>query len=810
MYRNYLLVALRQLRKQKMYTAIKIGGFALSIAACILITLYILDELSVDKNVPRQERIFRIVNRWTGADKETYVSDPAPLGPTLMSDYPQVQEAGRIMANPLFTGAGANQIRKAGQDQNTYEEGFAFADQSLLDVLGVHMIYGTPGHALDKPNTMVLTRRMSEKYFPHQNPVGQVFYLNNDKTKPYTVGGVIPDFASRSSLPYDFFLTMKGVELWPDEQTNWSANNYEDYVLLKPGVDVHAFEKELTASEVTRHIIPTMKSFGTKDADERTKHFSYYLQPVRDVYLKSYDIGDGLTHGDIRLVWMFGGIACFILLIACINFINLATAKSANRAKEVGLRKVVGSYKGGLIRQFLTESMVYSVLSFMVALVLATALLPFFNQLTNKSLSIPWGMPWFVPILLASIFVVGIVAGLYPAFYLSAFKPAKVLKGEVARGSRNARLRSVLVVFQFTTSIILIIGTFFIYRQMQYILHAKLGFDKDQVLAIQGTNTITDIQAFKNDLLKLPQSQSVSISDYLPVRMNGTKTNGNSFYIYSKRTETTPIFGQFWIVDYDYITTMGMHLREGRDFSRAMASDTAAVVINRTMVNKLGLGKHPVGTVITNYGTPFLVIGVIDDFTPYFKYDNPPVCLSLGISPSIVSIKLKSADAGRIIPEVTAVWKRYVPNQALRYTFMDEGFRHMYADVQRTGAILTYFTILAIIVACLGLFALSSFLAEQRTKEIGIRKVLGASVSQLLVLMSRDFVVLIVISVLIATPIAWWAVHAWLQDFKSKTDVNIWIFLGVGVVALVIALLTTAYQSIRAALDNPIKSLKSE
>ena len=812
MFRNYLLVALRQLRKQKMYTAIKIGGFALSIAACILITLYIRDELSYDRSVPRADRVFRIVNHFRVGAYGRYTSMPAPLGPTLQSDYPQVERSGRLMPNSLFYGAGSNQIRKAGQAQNTYEEGFTYADQGLLDVLGVHMIYGTPGHALDEPNTLVMTLRMAEKYFPHQNPVGQVFYLNNDKTKPFKVGGVIPDFASTSSIQYDWYISLKGVEFWPGEQTYWGANNYVTYVLLKPGTDLKTFDARLTASEVQRHILPAMKSYGEKDAEHELEGFTLDLQPIRDVYLRSEGISDELPfHGDIRFVWMFGGIACFILIIACINFINLATAKSANRAKEVGLRKVIGSQKGSLIRQFLAESMIYSFLSFVLGVLLAWALLPFFNQLTGKVLPMPWGEWAFVPLLAGAVLLVGFVSGIYPAYYLSAFKPARVLKGEVARGSRNATLRSVLVVFQFTTSIILIIGTFVIYRQMQYILHKKVGFDKDQVLVVQGTNTITDIQSFKNDLQRLPEVKSVSVSDYLPVDVPGAKTNGNSFYVYSKRTEAAPIFGQFWIVDYDYLSTMGMTLLEGRNFSRAMASDTGAVVINQAMVSKLGLGRHPLGSVITNYQTPLRVIGVVKDFNfRDFKQDVDPLCLFLGISPSLVSIKIQSAQVGDLVPQISAIWKRYVPNQALRYTFLDEGFRHMYAGVQRDGTILTCFTILAIIIACLGLFALSSFMAEQRTKEIGIRKVLGASVGQLLVLMSKNFVVLIVISVLIASPIAWWAMHAWLQDFKYRQDIDAWIFIVVGFTAIAIALVTTGYQSIRAALENPIKSLKSE
>jgi putative ABC transport system permease protein len=394
---------------------------------------------------------------------------------------------------------------------------------------------------------------------------------------------------------------------------------------------------------------------------------------------------------------------------------------------------------------------------------------------------------------------------------MSAFKPAKVLKGQVAQGSRNASLRSVLVVFQFTTSIILIIGTVVIFRQMQFILHKKVGFNKDQVMMIQGTNTLSDIQAFKNDLQLIPQVQSVSISDYLPVMIPDAKYNGNSFYVYSKRKETPPIFGQFWIVDQDYVPTMGMTLLEGRNFSKAMASDTGAAIINEAMVKKLGLGPHPVGAVITNFGAPLTVIGVVQDFNYWsFRDEIRPLCLFLGISPSVVSIRVKSAQMGDLVPRVTAVWKKYLPNQSLRYSFMDESFRHMYADVDRAGTILTCFTVLAIIIACLGLFALSSFMAEQRTKEVGIRKVLGASMGNLVFLLSRDFVRLIVISVLIASPVAWWAMHAWLQDFTYRQEITWWIFIVVAGVALAIALLTTGFQSMRTALNNPVKSLKSE
>lgn len=813
MLRSYLTMALRQLKRQKMYAAIKVGGFALSIAACIMIALFIRDELSFDHHYGHADRAFRIVDEENDpVDGGRFTAFQAPMAQAVLEDFPEVEKAGRLMPGTLFYGAGSNQIRRADQQKNTYEQGFSYADQDLLDILGIPLIYGKAGHALDRPNTIVLTKRKADKYFPGQDPVGKIFYLNNDIKTPYTVGGVIPDFGSRSSLQYDFLLSLKDHELWKGEQTYWGANNYETYLLLRPGANAASLQKRITDLEIKKHVVPAMKAYGVKDAEEKAKLQAVALQPVSDIYLRSTDIRDELpSHGDIRLVWMFGGIACFILLIACINFINLATAKSANRAKEVGLRKVIGSQRSTLVRQFLAESMVYSLLSFLFALVLALIFLPFFNHLTSKELSLPWGKWWFAVSILVAIAGVGLASGLYPAWYLSSFQPIKVLKGQLSRGSKNSRLRSALVVFQFTTSIILIIGTFVVYRQMQFILHKKVGFDKDQVLLIQGTNTISDIQSFKNDLVRLPQVRSVSVSDYLPVHIADSKYNGNSFYVYSKRTETPPIFGQFWIVDYDYIPTMGMKMVEGRNFSKSMAGDTAAVVINQSMVHKLDLGPHPVGSIITNFGTPFHVIGVIEDFNYWsFRDEIRPLCLFLGISPSVVSMKINSAEIGNLIPQVTAVWKKYVPNQDLRYTFMDESFRDMYADVDRTGTILTSFTVLAIIVACLGLFGLSSFLAEQRTKEIGIRKVLGASLSHLLMLLSKDFVLLILLSLLIASPIAWWGMHTWLKDFAYRQEISWWIFVAVGGAALAIALLTTGFQSLKTAMDNPINSLKTE
>ena len=813
MIRNYLKIAIRQLRRQKMYAAIKIGGFALGIAACLLIGLYIKDELSFDKSYPDTDRIYRVVGYYNSDGKTEKGTDwPAPMGKALKSDFPEVEISGRLMPNSLFEKAGSNEVRRADQVQNTYEQGFTYADQEMLDILQLPMVYGKRQIALKEPLTMVISKRVSDKYFPGRNPVGQVMYLNNDKTKPYTIGGVMQNIPETSHLrKFDFLLTLKGVEFYQGEQNNWNASNYPDYIKLRPGTNIAQFEKKITHDIIKNYYLPVMLKGGMKDAEKEAAKLSMRLQKVSDINLYSYDIYDDTPHGDVRFIWLFGAVAGFILVIACINFVNLSTAKSANRAKEVGLRKVVGSYRSSLINQFLAESIVYSVLSFVIGIILAWILLPYFNTLASKSLSMPWQEWWLMPSLIAAAFIVGIAAGLYPAFYLSGFKPVQVLKGSISTGSKNSILRNSLVVFQFSASIILIICTLVIYNQTQFILHQKVGFDKDQVVIIQGTNTLGDknVKSFKNELLKLSSVKNVSISDYLPV--NGTKRNGNTFYI-EGRTKLDPgISGQYWQIDDTYLKTMGMKLVEGRNFSYSMAADTqGSVIINQTLAKKLNL-KNPIGKRITNGYGKYTVVGVVEDFNfESMRGHIEPVVLNFGLSTSIVSVKVGGTDMKNTLANITAVWKKYSPDQPIRYTFLDEEFANMYKDIQRTGSIFTSFAVLAIIIACLGLFALSAFMAEQRSKEIGVRKVLGATVSNITALLSIDFVKLVLIAIAIATPIAWYGMNKWLQDFAYQVPLSWWIFALSGFMAIAIALFTVSFQSIKAALMNPVRSLRSE
>ncbi|SHN09453.1 ABC transporter permease [Mucilaginibacter sp. OK098] len=809
MIKNYLKIALRQLNKQKMYGAIKIGGFALSIAACILIGLYIKNELSYDQSYPDASRIYRVVGNFNdNGTLQKWVSFPAPLGNVLKTDFPEVELSGRLMANPLFYGAGSNEIRRPDMVENSHEEGFTYLDQQVLNMYKTPMIYGDRTHALAEPNTMVISKRKADKYFPNQNPVGKVMILNNDKTKQYTIGGVMQNPSATSHLQYDFLLTLSGLEFFKGEQSNWGDNNYTNYILIRPGTNIPQFEKKLTSVILNNYYLPDMRKNGDKNAETLLKKASLHLQSISDIHLRSYDIQDGLTHGDIRFIWLFGAIAGFILTIACINFINLSTAKSANRAKEVGLRKVVGSTRFGLINQFLAESMLYSVLSFMVGLFIASAILPYFNVLASKTLTMPWQSFSFILIILASTLIVGVLAGIYPAFYLSSFKPASVLKGSISNGSKNSILRNGLVVFQFSTSIILIISTFVIYNQMQYILNKDIGYNKDQVLMLQGTNTLGDngVKTLKEDLLKLSSIKSVSVSDYLPVA--GTKRNGNTLFNAGKSKVESGIDTQFWLVDDSYFKTFGIKLLTGSNFSANVQNQ--GVIINQTMARQLNL-KDPVGKLITHGTDEIRIIGVIRDFN--FESLRDPIkalCLSYGISNSIVSVKISGGNIRSTIAEITSLWKNISPSQPLRYTFMDERFASMYDDVQRMGRIFTSFAVLAIIIACLGLFALAAFMAEQRSKEIGIRKVLGASVQSITRLLSFDFVKLVVLSIIIASPIAWWAMTKWLQDFTYRAPISWWIFACAGIVAIGIALITVSFQSIKAAIANPIRALRSE
>lgn len=806
MYQTYFKIGWRNLLRQKMYSFIKIGGFAFGIAVCLLISLYIKDELSYDQNLINHQRVFRIYAEFE--DNGTVQRDTwwhAPFASTLKIDYPEVEDAARINAVPLF-GAGSKEFRRAEIPDNSYDDGFVYADASILKLLEIPMVDGSTD-ALNAPKTIVLSRRKAKKYFLHENPIGKLVVLNNDDKNPFTVTGVMEDRPSNSHFQYDFLITLKDFEFWPGEGTSWCCTNYQTYVLLKPGTNPRAFQEKVTRGTIQKYILPQLIKDGVPNPEELLKKAQLGLQPIADIHLDSH-IKDGLSHTDRKTILIFGGIALFVLVIACINFINLSTAKSANRAREVGIRKVVGSVKQDLIQQFLTESMIVSLLAFLLGLLLASLLIPSFNTLVAKSLSIPYFDWHALTIFLLAIFGVGVVAGLYPSFFLSHFKPIEVMKGSLSKGSKGSNLRGALVVFQFTISIVLIVGTLVISQQMNFVLNQKIGFVKDQVLILQGTGTLDkQIESFKNELKDLSSVQSVTVSDYLPVK--GTKRNGNTFRNKDTQKEERGIFGQNWVVDVDYVKTMGMQLVAGRNFDERIASDSAGAIINQAMARQLNLSE-PVGKLITN-GREYTVLGVVEDFHfETMRQNVEPLMMRLGKSASMMAIKLQGADMAQAIDEITNKWKKFSPHQPIRYSFLDESYAAMYDDVQRTRQIFTAFSLVAIAIACLGLFALSAFMIEQRTKEIGIRLVLGASVTSVFRLLTFNFLLLVFISIIVATPIAWYLMNRWLQDFAYRVELSAGVFVLAGLSAVAVALGTVGYQSWRAGLMRPVESLRSE
>ena len=808
MFRNDLKIAWRQLLKQKIYSTIKVGGFALGIAACMLIALFVKDELRYDQHYENKDRIFRLVFEFEGDD--SWVWAPAPTAGVLESDFPEIEKSGRILNSQLF-GAGTSEIRLEDDPQIFYETGFAYIDHSMLDILEIDLIKGDKNSALQEPNTIVISKEKAEKYFPNENPIGKTIHmqnnvLDNSSGRSLTITGVI-ELKKASHFQYDFLMTLSEVEFYPGEQDNWNANNYHTYFKTKGNVNTPALNEKLDLL-TKNYFVPAWMADGDQGVSEAAEKTHYQMQAVTDIHLHNGDIYDGLNHGDIRFVWIFSAVAGFILLIAAINFINLSTAKSANRALEVGLRKTVGSSRRSLVNQFLIESILYSLISFVMALVFAILILPYFNTLSGKSIILPYTEWWFLPVLFSSSILLGVLAGLYPALYLSGFKPIQTLKGDLSKGSKSSKVRSGLVIFQFTTSIILIVATFVIYRQMNYMTNKDLGFDKNQVIMIQGTNTLGEqLTSFKNELLNLAGVESASVSNFLPVE--GSMRDSNGFYREGMREQENGIYGQIWRVDADYINTMGMKLVDGRDFNKDMVSDSAAIIVNQKMVKEFGFDE-PIGQRIQNQGRVRTVIGVVKDF--HFESMKDAISsLSLVVGPSsaTTSVRINTEDVAGVLTSIENTWRKFSPNQEIRYSFLDDRFALMYEDVQRMGSIFTSFAVLAIIVACLGLFALSAFMVEQRSKEISIRLVLGASLNNIFKLLTLNFVKLVGISILIAAPIGWYFMDQWLADYTYRTQISWDVFVVSSFLVLVIALFTISYQSIKAGLVSPTESLRS-
>ena len=808
MLRNYLKTAFRSLWKSKGFSAINIIGLAIGLSTCLLILIFVMDELSYDRYNVKADRIYRLDGDIKfGGNHFILAVAPAPAGPAVRRDYPEVEKEVR------FRQQGGRLVKKG--DQNIQEDAVIFADSTLFDVFTLPMISGDPHTALVDAHTVVITERMARKYFNAVDVVGRTLMIND--TVPYKVTGVIRDIPAQSHFHYDFFLSMTELaEAKRNEE--WLSNNFNTYIVLREGTDPKKFEAKL-GQLIYKYIAPLLRQVVNQSVEDFFKagnSVSFSLTPLSDIHLHSNKTSELEANGNIQYVYIFTAVALFILLIACVNFMNLSTARSSNRAKEVGIRKVLGSLRGNLVSQFMLESILISFIAMLLAVGLAYLLLPVFNELSGKQMEIGlFSRPWLAPAMLGLVLVVGMLAGSYPAFFLSAFRPIAVLKGNVTAGFKTGWLRNSLVVFQFGISIFLLVGTTVIYRQLNYIHNRELGFDRDHVLIVENTWHLgNDVRAFKEKLLKLPDVEGATMTGFLPT---SDSRNDDAIFLSPDMDTKKAISMQTWQIDENYIPVLGMKMATGRNFSKEFLTDSNAAIVNEAAV-RLMQGADPFRQSLyemedlqTKKLDKYHIVGVVKDFNfNSLRQVVTPMVLFLHENRGQLALRVHPANVQRLVGEIGEIWRQMAPSQPFAYTFMDDDFNNIYKTEQRMGGISLSFSLLAIFIACLGLFGLAAYAAEQRTREIGIRKVLGASVGGIISLLSRDFLRLIVVSAVIAFPLAWWAMHHWLQDFAYRITIGWEVFVFAGVVALAIAMVTVIFQALRAALANPVVSLKNE
>ncbi|HVU99452.1 MAG TPA: ABC transporter permease [Puia sp.] len=814
MFKNYLKIALRSLRKSKGFTALNIIGLATGLGVCLLIVLYVTDELSYDRYNVNADRIYRIdEDIYLNNTKYDAVTTSKFFGPTLVASYPKIQQMVRFR-NP------GDQLVRKGND-HVLEHRFVFADSTIFKVFTLPMIAGDPNTALNNPHSIVIDESAARRYFNNTDVVGRTLEVGTDNI-PLQITGVIRDMPEQSQFHFSFIRPMREAYNFNDPSDNdWVSNPYYTYILAQPGTTRAEVQKDVD-EVVNLHIGPALQGMfhvSGADLEKAGNHFRCRIFPLTEVHLHSNKSGELEANSNIQYVYIFSVIAVLIVVIACVNFMNLTTARSANRAREVGIRKVAGSTKGHLILQFLTESILLSVFSLVLALGIAVLLLPMFNQLAGKSLHSDMLFSGrFLPVLLLLVLVIGCLAGSYPAFYLSSFQPIQVLKGKIAAGFKSSWLRSSLVVFQFFISIGLIVSTLVIYRQLHYIRNKEVGFNRDQVLVIHDTWSLgrEGTTHLRKNLLTLAGVTDATVTPDIPT-VGGDQYWQEGWFREASLDARKSILMTTLRVDGHYVPTLGMQIVKGRNIDLAQfPTDSTAILLNEAAVATLGV-KDPLNLILYNhddlYNTiTYHVVGVVKDFNYNSMHDkiHPLVMVVNTYNWSTMAVRLHTNDVFGLIRQVESAFHSVKQGVPFSYTFMDNDFDKLYHAEQQTGRIFITFAVFAILIACLGLFGLVTYAAEQRTKEIGIRKVLGARVTSIVGLLSRDFTMLVGIAALIAFPAAWWAMYKWLETFAYRTEIGWWIFLVAGAVALVIALLTVSVQAIRAALANPIKSLRSE
>ncbi|MBV6438395.1 MAG: hypothetical protein EPGJADBJ_00017 [Saprospiraceae bacterium] len=815
---NYLKIALRNLLKYKGYSAINMLGLAVGIACCLVIMLFVAGELGHDHFWANGERIYRMALLRKYPDRQTgYAIIPPSYAASVKKDFPEVEEAVRLSK---FNPGGTIQVKW--EDRVFEEKDFYGADSTFFKVFQVPMVKGDAATCLQQPKSLVMTESTARRYFGSaEAAVGKTVTLLGNQPEPMNVTAVCADLPENVHFNFDLLATTAGVRFW--EQTNHINFAACTYLLLRPGADWKALEAKLPGLVERYAAGEVQRSFGV-DYDQYVKAgngWHYFLQPLRDIYLHSKLEAELKPTGSMTLVTIFSVIAAFILLIACINFVNLATARSAERAREVGIRKALGSERLQLAGQFLTEAVVLSLLSAVLAVGLVALLLPVFNTIADKQITLRdfftgWGMA-ALPVFAIGV---GLLAGSYPAGVLSGFRPVEVLKGKFSSTGRGLQLRNGLVVFQFAISVILMISTLIVLSQLNFIFEKQLGFDKEHVVNLQNTFALgPKTEAFKQELEKIPGVEGVGGASETP---GGQQYFGVSFKVPGSAETVT---GRGLIVDDRFVGAMRMELLTGRSFSKDF-NDSLSVVLNEKAARDLGLTdpERALGQRITMTGSffdpedrdvEFTVAGVVRDF--HFQSLHEPIVPLFMLYHQVsqrrdgaLAVRVQPAHFQSFIQAASAKWKELMPDQPFRYTFLDADLAALYNDEQRAKRLFVLFAGLAIFIACIGLLGLAAYLTRQRTKEIGIRKVLGASVSGITGLLAKDFLKLVVVAILIASPIAYWAMNRWLADFAYRIEIQWWVFAVAGAAAVTVAFLTVGFESVRAALANPVKSLRTE
>ena len=801
MFKNYLKVLLRNLGRHKGFYFINIFGLAIGIACSILIFLFVSHELSFDRFHEKADRIYRLAHRASvGGTKRRQALTSAETLRRLQTDFPEIVAGVKILkleGTPVVFGG-----------NSVYEQRFYAADETFFDIFTVPLIHGDPSTALGQPNAMVITEATARRYFGAVDVVGSILRADFtfDSTRiDFKITGVSEDIPANSHFRYDFLVSSSSFPALINAK-DWSAHNFITYLLLREGTSAERFEQKLKG--FTRNYLGRER-FDAWVAEGN--YWEYFLQPLTAIHLNSDLNGEFEANGNKTYVYVFLVVSLIILLIACVNFMNLSTAKSSLRGKEVGMRKIVGSSRRGLVLQFMVESVLLSLISLAAGVAIAAAVLPFYENLIGRQVGIGLFANWLIiPVLLGLGLLVGFLSGSYPAFFLSSFKPVTVLRGISVGRKGGAWLRNCLVIFQFSVSVFLIISTLVVNQQLKYFQNKKLGFDKEQVLIVQNPGALSQTTPFKDSLRRHSNIIDVSGSDTLP-----GKSFNNVFF------GAEGVNGKFTlnlcVCDYDFLKTLRLEMASGRFFSKEFPADSQAAILNEKAVGLMGW-ETPLGKKIWNLeeGEKYTVIGVIKDYhyESLHQEIRPQVQLLAGESMArgedYISVRLNTGDVIATIRYVGDMWERFAPGKPFAYSFLDDDYGRLYLNELRTRKLFSLFSFLAIFIACLGLFGLASFIAERKTSEIGIRKILGASAPRIVHHLNKNFIMCILIATLIAWPAAWYVMSRWLQNFAYRINLSWWMFVLAAILALAIALITVSLQTVKAALKNPVDTLRYE